>query len=56
MNFRASGVAGKNQARQGGVRGLWRDHRRGRQRSMAWFFPQPEGTEPILPSSLSLVA
>jgi hypothetical protein len=40
----------------GGVRRLWRDHSRGRQRSMAGFSLQPEGTGRIFPAALSLAA
>ena len=52
----ADGVASENRARPGGGRGLWRVHRLGRQRSMARFSPQPEGTGSIFPISASVVA
>src|SRR5271170_4180269 len=54
--IRASSVASKNWARRGGARRLWRDHRRGRQRSVAQFWPQPEGRGRIFPIASSLVA
>ena len=41
---------------QGRVRELWRAHRRGRERSMARFAPQPAGTGPVFPMSASLLA
>ena len=56
MNFRAGSVASENRARRGGGRRLWQDPSQGRQRSMARFSPQPEGTGRIFPIALSLVA
>ena len=56
INFRAGGVARENRARRGGVRRLWRVHRRGRQQRMARFSPQPFGLGPVFPISASLVA
>jgi len=50
------GVASENRARLGRARRLWRAHSRERERRMARFAPQPEGTGPIFPISLSLVA
>src|SRR5271165_4966823 len=49
-------VASENRARRGEARGSWRPHQQVRQRSMARFAPQPEGTGPVFPSSSSLVA
>jgi hypothetical protein len=42
--------------RRGRARRLWRVHRQRRERSMAGFSPQPSGTGPIFPISLSLFA
>ncbi len=50
------GVVSENPARRGGVRRVWRFQAQGRQRSMAGFSPQPEGTGPFFPISLSFVA
>ena len=41
---------------QGRVRELWRPHRRGPERGMARFAPQPAGTGPVFPMSASLLA
>src|SRR5208283_522511 len=50
------GVASENLVRRGRVRRLWWLQGRGRERSTTGFAPQPEGTEPVFPISLSLVA
>jgi transposase-like protein len=50
------GIASGNRARLGRARRLWRAHSRGRERSMARFAPQPFGTGPFFPISLSLAA
>ena len=52
----ADGVASENQSRRGRARRLWWLQGRGRERSMARFSPQPEGTGPVFPIMLSLVA
>jgi hypothetical protein len=52
----ADGVASENPAKRGRVRRVWWFQIPGRERSMAGFSPQPEGTGPISPISLSLVA
>ena len=51
-----SSVARENRVRRGGGRRLWPVHCPGRQRRMTRFSPQPEGTRPVLPISLSLLA
>jgi len=50
------GVASGNPARRSRAQRLWRPHCGGREWSMAGFPPQPEGTGPVFPISLSLVA
>ena len=52
--IRVAAVASENGTRRGGGRRLWSLQGRGRQRSMAPFSTQPEGTGPIFPISSSL--